>query len=168
AHNVLNLLAAVAAAAALGSVAGGDLDVSFSSLRGERVELADGVMLINDCYNANPMSMRAALDDLADTAPARRVAVLGDMLELGADAERYHREIGRYAGGAADVLVAVGPLAACMAEEFAGEAHLAADARAAAGLLSGLLRAGDVVLVKASNGVGLQLVCERLTAATAA
>ena len=57
--------------------------MEFSALRGERVALANGIVLINDCYNANPMSMRAALDDLAASEGARRVAVLGDMLELG-------------------------------------------------------------------------------------
>ena len=84
-HNLRNLLAAVAAARALGVTPEGELDVAFSALRGERVALADGIVLINDCYNANPMSMRAALDDLAASAPARRVAVLGDMLELGSE-----------------------------------------------------------------------------------
>ena len=73
-------------------------------------------MLINDCYNANPMSMRAALDDLAETAPGRRVAVLGDMLELGPEERRFHREIGAHAAArGVDVLVTVGPLAAEMA-----------------------------------------------------
>ncbi len=62
----------------------GRLEVEFSAMRGQRVALPGGVVLIDDCYNANPMSMRAAIDDLAATAPARRVAVLGDMLELGA------------------------------------------------------------------------------------
>ncbi len=93
-HNLRNLLAAVAAARALGVTPGGSLEVRFSALRGERVALGDGIVLINDCYNANPMSMRAALDDLADTAPARRVAVLGDMLELGPSQARLHREVG--------------------------------------------------------------------------
>ena len=71
--------------------------MEFSALRGERVALANGIVLINDCYNANPMSMRAALDDLAASEGARRVAVLGDMLELGGEERRLHREIGAYA-----------------------------------------------------------------------
>ena len=83
AHNLRNLLAAVAVARTLGVTPQGRVEVSFSRLRGERIALGEGVVLINDCYNANPMSMRAAIDDLAQTAPARRVAVLGDMLELG-------------------------------------------------------------------------------------
>jgi UDP-N-acetylmuramyl pentapeptide synthase len=90
------------------------------------------------------------------------------MLELGPGAEAYHREIGRYASTRADILVTVGPLAAAMADEFDGERHVSADARAAAELLPGLLQSGDVVLVKASNGVGLKLVCDTLAAVTAA
>ncbi len=126
-------------------------------------------MLIDDAYNANPMSMRAALDALARAGGGgRRIAVLGDMLELGPTAERYHREIGAHANGAADVLVTVGPLARVMGDEFRGEHHEEPDAGAASRLLAELVRPGDVVLVKASNGVGLQLVCETLTAATPA
>jgi len=133
AHNLRNLLAATAAALALGLDPGGPLHVRFSALRGERLELADGAIVINDCYNANPMSMRAAIDDLAGTAPARRVAVLGDMLELGPESGRLHREIGLYAAEQGlDVLVTVGPLAAEMRSEFEGESYAAADAGAAA------------------------------------
>jgi UDP-N-acetylmuramoyl-tripeptide--D-alanyl-D-alanine ligase len=162
-HNLLNLLAAVAAASTLGVMPSGAVEVRFSELRGQRLAIGDGVVLINDCYNANPMSMRAAIDDLAETAPARRVAVLGDMLELGPEAERFHREIGEYASArGVDVLVTVGPLGAEMAGTFAGEVHPVADAAAAAGLLEGLLREGDTVLVKGSRGVGLERVAELL------
>jgi UDP-N-acetylmuramoyl-tripeptide--D-alanyl-D-alanine ligase len=120
-------------------------------------------MVIDDCYNANPMSMRAALDDLAITPASRRVAVLGDMLELGPSAPRFHAEIGAHAKAVGvDVLVAVGPLAAAIGDGFAGETHRAADAREAAELAAELVRPGDVVLVKASRGVGLELVCAEL------
>jgi len=165
AHNRLNLLAAVAVADALQVEVGGSLAVSFSAMRGERVELAGGVVVIDDCYNANPMSMRAAIEDLAETAPGRRVAVLGEMLELGPQAPRMHREIGLYAAehGIA-VLLAVGPLAAQIAEAYDGESHTVADATAAAGLVGGLLRDGDTVLVKGSRGVGLERVVEAIRA----
>jgi UDP-N-acetylmuramoyl-tripeptide--D-alanyl-D-alanine ligase len=166
AHNLRNLLAAVAAARALGISPQGVLDVRFSALRGERLALSGGVILINDCYNANPMSMRAAIDDLAATAPARRVAVLGDMLELGPGAARFHREIGAYAAEqGVDLLVTVGPLAAGMRAGFSGETHCVEDARAAAELLGSELRDGDTVLVKGSRGVGLEHVGEALGAA---
>ncbi|HTA05946.1 MAG TPA: UDP-N-acetylmuramoyl-tripeptide--D-alanyl-D-alanine ligase [Solirubrobacteraceae bacterium] len=165
AHNLRNLLAASAAALALGVEPSGPLHVRFSALRGERLELADGVVVINDCYNANPMSMRAAIDDLAKTAPARRVAVLGDMLELGGESERLHREIGLYAAEQGlDVLLTVGPLAAEMRREFEGESYAVGSADAAAELLRTLLDAGDTVLVKGSRGVGLEHVAEALGA----
>jgi UDP-N-acetylmuramoyl-tripeptide--D-alanyl-D-alanine ligase len=168
AHNLRNLLAATAAALALGLEPGGPLHVRFSALRGERLELADGVTVINDCYNANPMSMRAAIDDLAATAPARRVAVLGDMLELGPQSPRLHREIGLHgAEQGLDLLVTVGPLAAEMRSEFEGESYAVADAGAAAELLQTLLGAGDTVLVKGSRGVGLERVAEALGASQA-
>ena len=166
AHNLRNLLAAVAVARALGHTPHGELEVSFSAMRGQRVALAGTVVVIDDCYNANPMSMRAAIDDLAETAPARRVAVLGDMLELGPDSPYLHREIGEHAAtrGVA-LLVAVGPLAKEMTVGFGGESHAVAEAAAAADLLAGLVRDGDTVLVKGSRGVGLERVVAGLRSA---
>jgi UDP-N-acetylmuramoyl-tripeptide--D-alanyl-D-alanine ligase len=169
AHLVRNLLAAVAAADAVGVRPAGRVEVEFSPGRGQRRRLPDDVTLIDDCYNANPMSMRAALDDLAAAAArnpgSRRVAVLGDMLELGPEEIRFHAEIGDYAGAAGvDALVTVGPLAAAMADGFDGELHAVADAAEAAALVPRLLASGDVVLVKASRGVGLELVCRALGA----
>jgi len=163
AHHRTNALAAVAAARAIGVTPGGAVEVAFSAMRGERIDLPGGVVVINDCYNANPMSMRAALDDLALAARGRRVAVLGDMLELGPDELRFHREIGAHAGErGVDVLVTVGPLGAAMADEFAGETHGVADAAEAAAVAARLVRDGDTVLVKASRGVGLEIVAEKL------
>ena len=101
AHNLMNTLAAVAAARAVGVTPGGRVDVRFSGLRGERVLLGTGATIINDCYNANPLSMRAALDDLATHETAgRRLAVLGDMLELGPAEDDHHRDVGAYAATA--------------------------------------------------------------------
>ncbi len=163
-HHLLNTLAAVAAARAVGVRPGGRVDVRFGALRGERVALARGATVVNDCYNANPLSMRAALDDLATQEPAgRRVAVLGDMLELGPGEREHHKDIGSYAASAGvDVLIAVGPRSAAMLDTFGGEAHAVADAAAAAALASELVGPGDVVLVKASRGVGLEVVAEAL------
>ncbi len=157
AHLRENLLAAVAAAGAAGVTPGGRVEVAFSPSRGQRVALPSGAMLIDDCYNANPMSMRAALDDLVETAQdadkSRTVAVLGDMLELGQAERDFHEEIGDHADAlGVDVLVTVGPLAAAVAERFGGEAYPVADAGEAASLLPELLEPGDVVLVKGSRG----------------
>jgi UDP-N-acetylmuramoyl-tripeptide--D-alanyl-D-alanine ligase len=135
-------------------------------LRGERMELPSGVVVINDCYNANPLSMRAALDDLSTQAPSggRRIAVLGDMLELGRGELEEHRAIGAYAAtSGVDVLVAAGPLSAEMPAEFGGESYLAADAQEAASLVASLVAPGDIVLVKASRGIGLETVAEALS-----
>ena len=174
-HMHLNALAALAAARAVGcEPPAGRLEVQLSALRGQRIELPGPVLVIDDCYNANPMSMRAALDDLAETEPdpdappARRVAVLGDMLELGPQEARFHSEIGRYASECGvDVLVTVGPLAAQMGNEFGGELHAAPDAGAAATLVRDLVAPGDIVLVKGSRGVGLEVVAQGLRAAGA-
>jgi UDP-N-acetylmuramoyl-tripeptide--D-alanyl-D-alanine ligase len=158
-HNLLNTLAAVGAVRALGLPVGGGVSVRFSSLRGEVVELPGGVTVVNDCYNANPMSMRAALDHLAASAAARRVAVLGAMAELGPDSDEYHREIGAHAGALGiDVLVPVGPAALGYSERFAGETHAVATPEDAGALLEELARPGDRVLIKGSRSVGLERV----------
>jgi len=163
-----NLLAAVAAARAIGVTPGGALTVTFSGRRGERMRLPRGITVIDDCYNANPMSMRAALDDLAATAgEGRSVAVLGDMLELGPQEARFHAEIGAHAATlGVDLVVAVGPRSRELADAFgdAGEAVLAPDAAAAARLVPDLVEPGDTVLVKASRGIGLEAVVEALAA----
>ncbi|MCZ4491706.1 MAG: UDP-N-acetylmuramoyl-tripeptide--D-alanyl-D-alanine ligase [Conexibacter sp.] len=165
AHMRANALAALAAARAIGVEPTGRLEVALSELRGQRVEVPGGVTVVNDCYNANPMSMRAALDDLAASASGRRVAVLGDMLELGPDERRFHEEIGAHARAAGvDVLVTVGPRAAAMGPAFGGDVRAVDTAREALALLPDLLEDGDTVLVKASRGVGLEVVAQGLSA----
>jgi len=162
-HMRLNAAAALAAARAVGVEPSGRIDVALSELRGQRIALPGDVTIVNDCYNANPMSMRAALDDLAAAAPGRRVAVLGDMLELGPEEERFHAEIGEHARAAGvDLLVTVGPRAAAMQGD-----HAVADAGEAAALLPELLEDGDTVLVKASRGVGLEVVSDALVTSAA-
>jgi UDP-N-acetylmuramoyl-tripeptide--D-alanyl-D-alanine ligase len=163
-HQLHNLLAAVAVTRAVGVRPGGRVVVEFGRWRGERVTLPSGAVVIDDCYNANPLSMRAALDDLSTQDPAgRRIAVLGDMLELGAGEAEAHRAVGEEAARAdVDVLLAVGPRAAAMADAFGGEVHVVPDAAAAAALARRLVGPGDVVLVKGSRGVGLEVVAETL------
>jgi UDP-N-acetylmuramoyl-tripeptide--D-alanyl-D-alanine ligase len=158
-HNVLNTLAAVAAAQALGVRPEGRLEVAFSSLRGDVVELAGGVTVVNDCYNANPMSMRAALEHLAASPAERRLAVLGTMAELGEGSERYHRDIGALmAQLGIDVLVTVGEGALPYADGFEGEVHSVATAEEAGELLEEAAAPGDRVLIKGSRSVGLERV----------
>jgi UDP-N-acetylmuramoyl-tripeptide--D-alanyl-D-alanine ligase len=169
AHLRRNLLPAVAAAKAVGVVAGGRVALELSPGRGQRVALPSGVTLIDDCYNANPMSMRAGIEDLVRTATKgalrRPVAVLGDMLELGPRARDYHLELGEQAARAGvELLVTVGPLAAAIGERFAGEQRALEDAAEAAAVVPELLRADDVVLIKGSHAVGLELVCRAVCA----
>jgi UDP-N-acetylmuramoyl-tripeptide--D-alanyl-D-alanine ligase len=169
AHMRSNALAALAAARAVGVEPAGEVNVALSNLRGQRIELSGDIVVVNDCYNANPMSMRAALDDLAASATGRRVAVLGDMLELGPGELAFHEEIGAAATTAGvDLLVTVGPLARRIGATFEGGAqHHVDDARAAAALVPGLLAPGDTVLVKGSRGVGLEVVAQALEAKAA-
>jgi UDP-N-acetylmuramoyl-tripeptide--D-alanyl-D-alanine ligase len=169
AHLRRNLLAAVAAAVAVGVTPQGRVELALSPGRGQRWDLDGGVTLIDDCYNANPMSMRAALEDLAATAQtaqhARRVAVLGDMLELGPAEDELHAELGAEArSSGVDLLVTVGPRARAISRSFGGEVRSVADASEAAELVPTLVRPGDLVLVKGSRAVGLELVCRALGA----
>jgi UDP-N-acetylmuramoyl-tripeptide--D-alanyl-D-alanine ligase len=116
--------------------------------------------VVNDCYNANPISMRSALDHLAATPAARRIAVLGEMAELGPDGERFHAEVAERATEAGiDVLVAVGERARPYLQAFGGgERHGVETPEEAGALLERLVRPGDRVLVKGSRSAGLERV----------
>jgi UDP-N-acetylmuramoyl-tripeptide--D-alanyl-D-alanine ligase len=162
AHNLTNALAAVAAgvalAAPLAEMADRAADIGFSRFRGERLELGDGIVLVNDCYNANPVSMRAALDHLASLGAPRTVAVLGEMGELGPGAAAFHREVGEHARGEGiDLLLGVG----LPARDYAPD-ELVADPGEAAELLAARLQPGDAVLVKGSRSAGLEAVADLL------
>jgi len=165
AHNLRNALCAVAIGVALGApveeMARRAPRIAFSRLRGERIELPGGILVINDCYNANPVSMRAALEHLAATAGSRRrLAVLGEMKELGAAAAQLHREAGAEARRlGVDALVGVGELA----RDYAPDAW-APDADAAVATVDALLEPGDVVLVKGSRAVELERLTDALLA----
>ena len=158
-YNLMNTLAAVAAAIAIGVTPEGAVEPEFSSLRGQVLELDGGVTIVNDCYNANPMSMRAALDHLAGSAAERRLAILGGMAELGPDSLAFHREIGEHAARLGiDVLITVGDEALGYGEGFDGELHSVATPEEAGALLEELAAPGDRVLVKGSRAVGLERV----------
>jgi UDP-N-acetylmuramoyl-tripeptide--D-alanyl-D-alanine ligase len=170
-HQAANAVAALAALDALGVPRPERVDVEFSRWRGDALPLPGGGLLINDAYNANPVSMRAALAHLADVAGSRRrVAVLGDMTELGPNAPGYHEEIGREAAKhGVEALVAVGNLARSYLDGAAGipVTRWAPDAGSAAAEAAEVVQPGDCVLVKASRVMGLEQVAEALAAVSA-
>src|ERR1035438_9006308 len=173
-HAVMNLLAAIAVAHVFeiaperlrGAVAG----FTVGNMRGERT-VNRGIVIWNDCYNSNPEAAQSMLDVLRETPAARRIAVLGEMLELGLAGDELHRQVGRYAGraaagrvdlligvrGAARAMVEAAALAGVEAEFFEAPAEAGECARQAA-------RPGDAVLFKGSRGVKVEKALERFTA----
>jgi UDP-N-acetylmuramoyl-tripeptide--D-alanyl-D-alanine ligase len=171
-HNVANALAAAAAAKALGVdthliVKGLELFTPYD--KRFKPEELDGLVLIDDSYNANPASMRAALETLKDIREeCRAIAVLGDMLELGGGAEEAHREVGKLAASCVESLYVMGEMAETVAEGarsggltegavIVGKSHEE--------ILAGLrkaVKAGDFILVKGSRGMGMEIVAEGL------
>ena len=159
-HQLQNTRTALAVAECLDLPLPERLSVEFSKFREEERPLPGDGVLLNDCYNANPVSMRAALEHFVVRAgDRRRIAVLGDMLELGPDAPAYHREIRDLVQQLGiEHVIAVGALA----REYGGDWVATADE--AAQRLRAELRPGDAVLVKGSLGVGLAVVAENLNA----
>lgn len=157
-HQLANTRTAVAAARRLGvPLPAGPFTAELSKLRDEQHPLPGGGLLVNDSYNANPISMRAALEHLDELAGARRrVAVLGEMAELGREAPVYHREIGELVRLLGVEVIAVGELARAYGGAWVP------DAAAATERLRAELRPGDVVLVKGSRSVGLEAVAENI------
>jgi len=175
-HNVQNALAAAAIAAEVGMpvadiAAGLSTAVARSRWRMEVTRLPDGITVINDAYNANPDSMRAALAALAAMSRGRRgFAVLGHMAELGDDADRLHEEVGAAAAAAGLAgLIVVGEdatpilVGAKSVASWQGEPVWVPDVAAAVRAARDRLRDGDVVLVKASHSIGLERVALALT-----
>ena len=176
-HMVYNALAAAAAGQLLGmtpeEIRDGIAAVESVSGRSHIVKLPDKV-LIDDCYNANPVSMEAAIDLLLQ-ADGRRVAVMGDMFELGEQEKEMHARVGKYAAEkGVECIICAGKLARCIyegAREAAGERK---DGPAAEifyfedreSLLEGInqiLKPGDTILIKASHGMGFEKVVEQLS-----
>lgn len=165
-HQVSNFLAASALAIACGA-GPEDCAATAPSLkpaphRGEIHRHASGAVLYDDAYNASPPSMRAALDTLKQMKGTRKIAVLGDMLELGREELWFHQEVGRYAAARAEEIFCVGPRARAIAkgaleEGFPAErVHTIDTPEESAAQLDGLLFEGDTVLFKASRGLGLE------------
>lgn len=164
-HQAENLLAAAATAVTLGiepaQVAETASRLVAAPRRGETHHLRDGITLVDDSYNASPQAMARVLEMLAGT-PGRRVAVLGEMRELGPTAPELHRRLGELAARSADVVVAVGPKHATALAAGAQDRCLAYVPSAAAALeiLPTILQPGDVVLVKGSRGIALDIVAD--------
>ncbi|UCE23904.1 MAG: UDP-N-acetylmuramoyl-tripeptide--D-alanyl-D-alanine ligase [Candidatus Zixiibacteriota bacterium] len=171
-HQVYNLLAAYATFRTLGyefaGIDTGSLSLETAPMRGQRIE-AGGITFLSDCYNANPDSVRAGLKAFFSTPTGgRRVVILGDMLELGVESERYHREVGRLlATEQFDKAVMVGEMSRFMIDEAVKAGadsslfeHHDSAARAAERVRE-FLKAGDFVYVKGSRGVGLEVVLEK-------
>jgi UDP-N-acetylmuramoyl-tripeptide--D-alanyl-D-alanine ligase len=173
-HFVTSFLAAAAAAHVLGippeAMAEAAASLRPARHRGEVRRLGEGVVLLDDCYNSSPDALEAAVVALTHLPGARRVAVLGDMLELGPSGEALHRAGGRSLGGRVDAVVGVGPLSRAILDGAreaglaAGSLHHFATAQDAATALPGLVRPGDAVLVKASRGMRLEAVVDALVA----
>ncbi|MEO8370831.1 MAG: UDP-N-acetylmuramoyl-tripeptide--D-alanyl-D-alanine ligase [Candidatus Solibacter sp.] len=169
-HAVMNLLAAIAVARQYGAEAD-DMRAAVASfaagsMRGQRTERR-GIVIWNDCYNSNPEAAQSMLDVLRETPAARRIAVLGEMLELGAAGEELHRRVGRYAAARGiDLLIGVRGAARAMVEAAAQagiEAEFFEDAAEAGERAREVARAGDAVLFKGSRGVKVEKALERFT-----
>lgn len=173
-HRLENAVAATAACYAAGlpvaECVSGLASAVFTPRRGDEIRLG-GMLVLDDCYNANPVSMRASLDWLVQRASAegrRPVAVLGDMLELGDGAEEHHRDLGAYAAQVGvESLWAIGAQAQAMLDGFAtagktGTAEALVDAEDGLRAFLPSLTSHDAILIKASRGVRLERVVETL------
>ena len=171
-HGLSNALAALATARALDIPLGGLREavraLAPSGMRGRRV-VHNGITILDDCYNANPEAMHAMLDVLRATTATRRIAVLGEMRELGSLSEELHRSVGRHAARCGlDLLVAVRGQARHLAEEArrngmgADAVSLFEDPAEAGEFLAGIARPGDALLFKGSRGTHVEMALQKL------
>jgi UDP-N-acetylmuramoyl-tripeptide--D-alanyl-D-alanine ligase len=170
-HTVMNLLAAIAVAGEFG-IAPERLREAVRSfapgkMRGERID-RDGIVVWNDCYNSNPEAAQSMLDVLRETPAERRIAVLGEMLELGGASEELHRRVGRYAAEKGiDLVIGVRGAARDLvraAEETGARSVYFDDPEPAGEFARSQARKGDAVLFKGSRGVKVELALERFLA----
>ena len=171
-HNVENALAAAALGEIMGvkmeGIIAGIEEAKVTGWRMEMITKPDEITIINDAYNANPVSMRSALMALGDIARGKRaIAVLGDMAELGPVSERAHQEVGRIAVDyGTDILITVGRKARKIAQAARekglprGSVYAVERVDRAAEILRAILEPGDVVLIKGSRFLGLEKLVE--------
>jgi UDP-N-acetylmuramoyl-tripeptide--D-alanyl-D-alanine ligase len=173
-HNMENLLAAVAAARACGvsweGIERGIRELKPAYHRGVIVEWR-GVTIYDDTYNSNPYALARTLELMTQAeVDGRRIAIIGDMLELGEQELEFHREAGRTIPRSIDVVIGVGERSQALLEGAAtagfeaGSLHHFADAEAAGAFLRDFARGGDLVLIKGSRGVGLDRIVSMLEA----
>lgn len=163
-YNLANALCAIAIGTALGiepdGMAALTARIQFSRLRGERVKLRGEILLLNDCYNANPISMRAAIEHLGSLAAHRHIGILGGMAELGPGGPGFHAEVAAHARA-----LGIGPIIGIgeLARGYQPD-EWAADPLAGAELAARILGPGDAALVKGSRSVGLEELTDALRA----
>ena len=165
-HNVLNGMLAIALADGLGvtldQMAAGVKNLEATSMRLQVIK-KDNITIINDCYNASPDSMKSSLDVLNTYTEGRKVAILGDMYELGTKSSEAHTEIGAYAGTKSDLLVAVGENIENFAAGFGGnEIKTYKSKQECIDDLKNVISKGDIVLVKASRGMKFEDIVDAL------
>ena len=173
-HSVSNILAGLAVAQLYGIAPERLVDavknLQPGKMRGERFD-SYGVLILNDCYNSNPDAVKAMLDVLRDTPARRRIAVLGEMLELGRWAEPLHRDVGNYAAAQGiDVLVGIRGAAWSLVDAAkltglsAGAALFFDDPVEAGRALRSIAQPGDAILFKGSRGVHVERALEQFVA----
>ncbi|MEI9976550.1 MAG: cyanophycin synthetase [Ignavibacteriota bacterium] len=173
-HAVMNLLAAMAVAREFGIPAEHLREpirtFAVGKMRGERLEHR-GILVWNDCYNSNPEAAQSMIDVLGESPAARRIAVLGEMLELGHAARQLHRQVGKYAAGhGVDLLIGIQGAARDMVDAAleaglpASAGHFFSEPGEAGDFVRQSAQAGDAVLFKGSRGVHVERALERFLA----
>lgn len=165
-HNVYNALVGIAIGEIynipIEKVIDGINNFRPGKLRMDIIELNSGIKIINDCYNANVDSMKAALNILGDYNAFRRIAILGDMFELGNYSEDAHREIGRFANAKCDILITLGNWSKYMNEESADRiiSYHFNDRNEAFEFIKSIIEPKDVILIKASRGMKFEEITD--------
>jgi UDP-N-acetylmuramoyl-tripeptide--D-alanyl-D-alanine ligase len=167
-HAVSNLLAAIAVAREFGITPERLREpvrtFAVGKMRGERVE-HNGITIWNDCYNSNPEAVESMIGVLKQTPAARRIAVLGEMLELGEASDALHRQVGRYAADhGIDLVIGVHGSARALVDAAGDGARFFEDPASAGDFVRSLARPGDAILFKGSRGVRMELALERVLA----